>query len=186
MAAKRACVRRLRKTLRTPRRALESRPGVERSMLASSPKKWQLAISRVGLPSHVDGRRAAREAHGPCPSSSSKRLVLTVPAFALKRDVHAPYSEEWSGRRRRRARQTRHCSCRTRWSTNCAYRSTKMTTSETKAYRSPPVPGCRAVPMTSRAASRFSTPIPPLVHMSASRDVVVLNGPSAGIGRTLA
>ena len=60
-------MRRLRKTLRTPRRALESRPGVERSMLASSPKKWQLAISRVGLPSHVDGRRAAREAHVPLP-----------------------------------------------------------------------------------------------------------------------
>ena len=36
-------------------------------MLASSPKKWQLAISRVGLPSHVDGRRAAREAHVPLP-----------------------------------------------------------------------------------------------------------------------
>ena len=179
-------MRRLRKTLRTPRCALESRPGVERSMLASSPKKWQLAISLVAcLRMLTAGGLLARHTY-PCPSSSSKRLVLMVPAFALKRDVHAPYSEEWSGRRRRRARQTRHCSCRTRWSTNCAYRSTKMTTSETKAYRSPPVPGCRAVPMTSRAASRFSTPIPPLVHMSASRDVVVLNGPSAGIGRTLA
>ena len=179
-------MRRLAKTLRTLRRALESRPGVERSMLASSPKKWQLAISRVGLPSHVDGRRAAREAHVPLPVVVVEEAGADGARVRAERDVHAPYSEEWSGRRRRRARQTRHCSCRTRWSTNCAYRSTKITTSETKAYRSPPVPGCRAVPMTSRAASRFSTPIPPLVHMSASRDVVVLNGPSAGIGRTLA
>ena len=181
-------MRRLRKTLRTPRRALESRPGVERSMLASSPKKWQLAISRVGLPSHVDGRSAAREAHVPLPVVVVEEAGADGARVRATRDVHAPYYSEdvrWTPSETRTAdapllvpnQMVHELRVPLDEDDDFGNESVSVPTG-TWMSRCSDDESCCVTLLDADSAARS--------YDECSRDVVVLNGPSAGIGRTLA